>query len=504
MMDYRRILHATAEVARVFSLLMILPIIVALVYEPFDTSVLGLQLPRNVLVFLASGLLMALYWLPVMVGTSAVKDDDLQDREAYLVVGIGWLVLTLFAMMPFLLSRTFDNPVDAWFEAMSGLTTTGATAISGQLEDVARSVMFWRALLQYIGGMGIIVLSVAVLARLTHGGVQLLQAETPGPSVTKLAPKLAQTAKTLWLVYAIFSGILFVILAGLFIQHGMTGADAIYDALIHTFTTLSTGGFSNHTESIAYYDSWLIEAVIMAFMLVAATNFTLLFHAGKGDFRTLLRDREWRFFMGMFVGIVVVSTGMLWRLGQGLADALRDSLFTVATMATGTGYVTADYNAWPASLKLILIILMLTGGAAGSTTGGMKVVRIMLLIKVVRRELRKLLHPRAVIPIRLGGRVLKEETLFTAIAFFFSFITLWMVGAWLLIVIEPGMDAFSGAALSAASIANIGPSMGLVGPTDHAGDLTNASKLLMTALMWVGRLEVFTALLLFSPNAWRK
>ena len=504
MMDYRRILHATSEVVRVFSLLMLLPIAIAFAYEPYDLTVLGLSMPRNVLVFLGSGLLMALYWLPVQVGTAAVKDDDLQDREAYLVVGIGWLVLTMFAMTPFLLSRTFDSPIDAWFETMSGLTTTGATVMSGVLEDVPRSIMFWRALLQYIGGMGIIVLSVAILARLTHGGVQLLQAETPGPSVTKLAPKLAQTAKTLWAVYALFTGILFVILLVLFLERGMSGGDAFYDALLHTFTTLSTGGFSNHSASIAYYDSWLIEGVIVAFMLIAATNFTLLFHATHGEWRPLLRDREWRFFIGMFVGVVLVATGSLWRLGASLFDALRDSLFTVATMATGTGYVTADYNTWPDGLKLMLLILMLTGGAAGSTTGGMKVVRIMLLIKVVRREIRKLLHPRAVIPLRLGGRVLKEETLFTAIAFFFSFVTIWIIGAWILIAIEPGMDDFSGAALSAAGLANIGPSMGLFGPTEHLSDLSASSKLLMTGLMWFGRLEIFTGLLLFSPAAWRK
>lgn len=503
MMDRRRILSATAEVARIFSFLMLLPMLVALLLDERDMDVLGIGIPTNALVFLGSALITALYWVPVKISTRAIAQQDLQDKEAYLVVGVGWLMLTAFAMVPFLLSRTFDSPIDAWFETMSGLTTTGATVISGSLEAVPKSIMFWRAMLQYIGGMGIIVLSVAILARLTHGGVQLLQAETPGPSVTRLQPKLAQTAKTLWMVYAIFSGILFVLLLLAFLRVGLGWSDAVYDAIIHTFTTLSTGGFSNHTASIAFYDSWLVEGIIVLFMLIAGSNFTLHYYALHGDWRRLLRDKEWRFFIGMYASVVLLATGVLWRLGGSLLGEFRGSMFTVATMATGTGYVTVDYNTWPDTLRIMLIVLMLTGGAAGSTTGGMKVVRIMLLIKVVRREIRKLLHPRAVIPVRLGGKVLKEETLFTAIAFFFSFITIWMIGALMLIAMEPDVDAFSGAALSAAAIANIGPAMGTFGPTGHVAGLQEGSKLLMSMLMWVGRLEVFTALLLFSPTAWR-
>jgi trk system potassium uptake protein TrkH len=242
----------------------------------------------------------------------------------------------------------------------------------------------------------------------------------------------------------------------------------------------------------------------VAFMLVAGGNFTLHYYALHGDWRRTLRDTEWRFFMGMYFLVVLGSTGLLWRLTQDAAGSLRGAMFTVATMTTGTGYVTVDYNQWPDTLRLVLIVLMLTGGAAGSTTGGMKVVRIMLLMKVVRRELRKLMHPRAIIPIRHGGTVLQDKTLFTAVGFFFSFVTIWMIGAWLLIAIEPNVDSFSGAAISAAALANIGPAMGAIGPTDHYGGLHSGSKLLMSVLMWIGRLEVFTALLIFNPASWRK
>ncbi len=500
-----RILSAIGGISRVFSVLLLLPALVALAYEPWTYGLDGLKLPRNTVVFVASAAIVAMFWVPVYFATRNVHDEDLQDKEAYLTVALGWIVLTLFAMVPFILSRTLTSPFDAFFEAMSGLTTTGATTISGSLEAVPESVMVWRAMLQYLGGMGIIVLSVALLARLTHGGIQLLQAEAPGPSVTRIRPKLAQTAKTLWMVYALFTVILFGILLFLFRFHiGMDAPAAILDALIHTFTTLSTGGFSNHTASIAYYDSWLVEAVLIVFILIGGSNFTLHYHAVHGDWRRLVRDPEWRFFMTIYVVSTLAITGMLWRAAGFTIGALRDAAFTTAAIGTSTGYATADYDAWPDAAKLILIILMFTGATAGSTTGGMKVIRIYLLLKVVKRELRKLLHPRAVIPIRLGGKVIKEEAVMTVVAFFFSFITIWMIGTVLLITTDPIFDLFDGAVAAASMMGNTGPAMGVVGPTDNYAGLMPHSKVILATMMWVGRLEVFTAILLFNPASWRR
>jgi trk system potassium uptake protein len=511
MMKLMRILGAIGDITRIFSPAFMLPIVVAFVMEPYETRVFGLfKIPFNVLPFLATGLLTTAFWIAVKFVTRKVSDEDLLDREAYLTVGLGWLVLTVFAMLPFMLAGVLTSPVDAFFETMSGFTTTGATTIEGDLDAVPKSVMMWRAQLQYIGGMGIIVLSIAVLARLTHGGMQLLAAEAPGPTVTKLRPKLAQTAKTLWMVYAAASAVLLAILLVLFLQHGMGFIDAAYDALIHTFTTLSTGGFSNHSASVAYYDSWLVEAVIILFMIFAGTNFSLHYYAMHGEWRRLWRDAEWRFFMLSILVSTAVISGLVWRMaGYGVAAgqaSLRGVSFTSVSLLTSTGYSTANFDAWPESAKLLLLVMMITGGTAGSTAGGIKHVRILLLFKVLRRQLQLLLHPRAVIPIRFGGRVIKEETLMAVVAFFFAFITLVLAGALVLATTDPlfedrPVDAISAAA---SAMSNTGPGLGVVGPAEGYWDLLPHSKMLLAMLMWAGRLEVFTALLLFNPGSWHK
>jgi trk system potassium uptake protein TrkH len=499
-----RILAAVGQIVRIFGVTFLIPFLAALVYEPWDMTLGPLKMPANGWLFL--GCFIFSFWiaLPIQYFTRHVAKEDLQDKEAYLTVGIGWILLTAVASIPFMASGILPNPADAFFEAMSGLTATGATVISMQLEEVPKSIMLWRALLQYIGGMGIIVLSVAVLARLTHGGSQLLQAETPGPSVTRIRPKLAQTAKTLWGVYAIFSVALFIILFLLMrLEVGLSAGDAFYDALIHTFTTIATGGFSNHSTSVAFFDSWLVEVTMVLFMLIAGSNFALHYHLLQGDWRRLVKDSEWRFFIGMFFGVVAILTALVWANGAGLLESFRGAGFTTASISTSGGFVTQDYDQWPDAAKIIIILLMFTGATAGSTSGGMKVVRIILLMKVVHRELRKLLHPRAVMPIRMGHKVIKEETVMTVIAFFFSFITLWLLGAVFLISTDPMLNLIDGAALAASAMGNTGPALGVVGPTDNMAGLLVSSKIAVSLMMWIGRLEVFTALILFSPASWK-
>lgn len=499
-----RVLAAIGQIVRLFSVTFALPIIVALIFDPWDSHFFWLPLPGTVWPFLLAMLLcLGLSYLADAV-TRKVDAEDLQDKEAYLTVGIGWLVLTAIAGLPFWASGVLPNIIDAFFESMSGLTTTGATVIAGSLDAVPKSVMIWRAFLQFLGGMGIIVLSVALLARLTHGGLQLLQAEAPGPSITRVRPKLAQTAKTLWGVYGILSGALFIILLlVLRVQVKMPWGDAFYDALLHTFTTISTGGFSNHTVGITFFDSWLLETVLIVFMIIAGSNFTLHYYALRGDWRRLLRDREWRFFMGIFLGSTLFSSLFLWGAGIGPGLSLRQAAFTVASLGTSTGFATANYDTWPDPVRILLIVLMFTGATAGSTAGGMKVVRILILMKVVSREFRKLLHPRAIIPIRLGGRPLKEDTVMTVVAFFFSFITIWMMGSIFLIATDPMLNLFDGAVAAASAMGNVGPAMGVLGPTETFADLLPSSKVVFALLMWVGRLEVFTALLLFAPGTWK-
>lgn len=499
-----RVVAAVGSITRLFGLAFLVPVPFAFAFDDRSAFLFGGTVSWTGIVFLLCFALAMLLSLLIDQFTRSVNKDDLQDKEAYLTVGIGWIVLTVLAGIPFWANGTLVNPVDAFFEAMSGLTTTGATTLTGDFDRLEPSLMMWRAFLQYLGGMGIIVLSVALLARLTQGGIQLLQAEAPGPTVTRLRPKLAQTAKTLWGVYGIFSAAVFLALFLAMKFHvGLSWGDAVFDAVLHTFTSISTGGFSNHSTSIAFFDSWIIEAMLIVVMVVSASNYSLHYHVLRGDWRRLFQDREWRFFVAILGTSTLAVTALLYVQNGELGDAFRGAAFTVASIGTGTGYATADYDNWTDTARLFLIILMFTGGMAGSTTGGLKVVRILILLKVVRREIRKLLHPRAVIPVRLASKPLKEETVMTVIAFFFSFITIWMLGTIIVVTTDPALDLFDGAVGAASMVSNVGPAMGVIGPTDSYAELLPSTKIVFALMMWVGRLEVFTALLLFSPGAWK-
>ncbi len=497
-----RVVGAVGSITRLYALAFVVPLLASLAYDPAQTRVAGVTVPRDALVFVASGLTTYLVGEFLRFGARRVAHEDLADREAYLTVGIGWMVLVVLSGLPFLLSGTLTSPIDAFFEAMSGITTTGSTVI-GDLEAVSPSVHIWRALMQYIGGMGIIVLSVAVLARLTQGGIQLLQAEAPGPSVTRLRPRLAQTAKSLWGIYLLFTVVLFVILLGLLLGDGFGAKEAFYEALLHTFTTIATGGFSNHSTSMAYFDSWIFEAVVILFMLISGTNFTLHYHALRGDWRQLVRDAEFRFYISTVVLGTLAVTGILVRAGMDAVEALRGSAFSVASLATSSGFGTADFDAWHPAAKLLLLLIMVTGGAAGSTSGGMKHVRILILFKIVRRELMKLVHPKAVVPVRLGGKVLQEGTLLAVVAFFFSYVALMMLGTLILATTDPLLGAVDAAGASISALSNMGPALGVVGPTRNYAELLPSSKALLALWMWFGRLEIFTALILFSPESWK-
>jgi trk system potassium uptake protein TrkH len=504
MLHPRRVVAAIGAITRLYSTAFFLPLLVALGYDAYDVNVIGLALPRAVLVFAACfGITYMLgAWLRIIARDAG---DDLADREAYLTVGLGWLILCAVSMLPFMLTGVLSSPVDAFFEAMSGLTTTGATVIGGDLESVAPSLMMWRAFLQFIGGMGIIVLSVAVLARLTQGGMQLLQAEVPGLGTSRIAPRLANTARLMWSVYLALAATLFVLLAAILVaRHGMSIKMASYEAMMHTFTTMSTGGFSNHTTSIAFFADPLIEAVIIGFVLIAGTNFTLLLIASRGGWRAVVADGEWRLYMANFIIVTTVVSGFLWRAGYNLLHAVRGSSFVVASMMTSTGFVTEDYDAWPTMARLLIVFVMVAGGMGGSTAGGFKMVRILLLWKIVRREIQRLQHPNAVIPIRIAGRIVKPQTVMATVGLFFAFVAFWLVGTALLEATDPAFsDVTDAASASLSALSNVGPGLGVVGPTQTFAGLTTASKLILTAEMWFGRLEIFTALLVFLPETWR-
>jgi trk system potassium uptake protein TrkH len=424
-------------------------------------------------------------------------ERDLTVREGYAVVSLAWLAVGAAGALPYVLSGTIQSPVAALFESVSGFTTTGATVFA-QIEGLPHGILFWRSLTQWLGGMGIIVLGIAILPFLGVGGMQLFKAEVPGPTPERLQPRIAQTAKLLWYVY----GAMTAAQAVLYLFGGMPP----FEAVTHAFTTLSTGGFSPRNASIAAYDSPYIQYVTILFMYLAGVNFTLHYRAATGRPGIYLRDSEWRFFTVLAAGaaalvlLVIVSSGLYDRSGFELA--FRDALFQVVSIISTTGFVSADYELWPIPGQVVLLLLMFVGGMAGSTAGGIKTLRVYVLARQALSELSKSLHPRAVILTRVGDRVVKEGVLLRILSFVIVYLGIFALGALLMAILGHDLPTSIGA--SAASIGNIGPGIGDVGPLDNYGWMDQTSQLTLVLLMLVGRLEIFTVLLLFHPGLWRR
>jgi trk system potassium uptake protein TrkH len=399
--------------------------------------------------------------------------------------------------VPYLLSGVVDSPVAALFESVSGFTTTGAT-VFGDIEALPHGILFWRSFTQWIGGMGIIVLGVAVLPFLGVGGMQMFQAEVPGPTAERLAPRIAQTAKLLWLVYAGLTVAQIV----LYLLGGMSA----FDAVTHAFTTLSTGGFSPRNASIAAFDSAYLHYVTIVFMFFAGINFTLHYRALTGRPQRYFADTEWRTYCVLIIAASVLIAGALFVRGDhgqlGVERTLRDALFQAVSILTTTGYVTADWELWPHATQLMLFLLMFVGGMAGSTAGGMKVIRFYAFHRHGLTWLRRSLHPNAIVLTRLGRKALRDDHMQDIIAFIMLFLALFVAGSLLLTIL--GHDFMTALGASASAIGNIGPGLGDVGAADHYGWMDPFSHILLIFLMLAGRLEIFTVLLLFHPDLWRR
>lgn len=422
---------------------------------------------------------------------------ELTIREGYAVVSLSWIAIGIVGAVPYLLSGAIASPIAALFESVSGFTTTGATVFS-DIEVLPRGILFWRALTQWIGGMGIIVLGVAVLPFLGVGGMQLFQAEVPGPSAERLAPRIAQTAKLLWLVYAGLTALQI----GLYLLGGM-GA---FDAVTHAFTTLSTGGFSTRNASIAAFESPYLQYVTIAFMLLAGMNFTLHYRALTGRPQRYFADAEWRTYCVLAVGASVFIAAALFVRGDhvqvGIEPTIRAALFQAVSIQTTTGYVSADWELWPHATQLALFLLMFVGGMAGSTAGGMKVIRFYVFHRHGLTWLRRSLHPRAIVLTRIGQKALRDDDLQDIIAFVMLFLALFVGGALAMTVL--GHDFVTALGASASALGNIGPGLGDVGAIDNYGWMGSLSHIVLVFLMLAGRLEIFTVLLLFHPDLWRR
>jgi trk system potassium uptake protein TrkH len=408
-------------------------------------------------------------------------------HEAFVLVASAWLVATLVGALPYVLIKGPSFIIDGVFESASGFTTTGASILP-DVESESKAILLWRALTQWLGGMGIIVLGIAVLPKLAIGGMELLGAEAPGPIQEKLTPRLAQTAKALWGIYTLFTASEAAILM-------MLGLGPL-DAVAHSFTTMATGGFSTRNASIAAYGNPAVEMTVVFFMLLAGASFALHFQWIRGKPQALLRDPEFRLYTGILAGgTLLIATDLLWRgMSYGVGSGLRFGVFQVTSIVTTTGFATADFDAWPYFSRALLFVMMFIGGCAGSTGGSVKVVRILIVLKKIAVDLRRMVRPHAMLPLRVGVRTVPEGVVSSVTTFFLLFLVLFAIGGLLLTLF--GLDALSAFSASAACLGNIGPGFGSVGPTMNYAFLPGAAKLLLAFLMIVGRLELYTILVL--------
>jgi trk system potassium uptake protein TrkH len=467
-----------------FSSTMLLPMVVSLWYQ--DGAVLSFATALAA-TFLAG----ALCWFPVRR-----QKQELRLRDGFMVVVMFWTVLGLTGAFPFMLAEhPHMSLTDAVFESVSGLTTTGATVIVG-LDELPRSILFYRQQLQWLGGMGIIVLAVAVLPMLGIGGMQLYRAETPGPMKdTKLTPRITETAKALWYIYLGLT-----VACGLaYWAAGMTP----FDAIGHAFSTVAIGGFSTHDASIGFFDSTLIEMIAVVFLLLSGANFALHFVAWRGRNPALyFKDAEFRYYLALLVVVSIVVTLALHALHtyDDWGKAVARGVFQAVSIGTTAGFTTADYSQWPGFIAILLLFTSFVGGCAGSTGGGIKVIRFLLLIKQGVREIRRLIHPSAQIPIRLGDKIVEHRVVAAVWGFFALYVASFTL--MYLALALTGLDLMTSFSAVAASINNLGPGLGSVGA--NYGALNDPAKWILCFAMLLGRLEIFTLLVLLTPAYWRK
>ena len=421
------------------------------------------------------------------------NNKELKKRDGYLIVTLGWLTMSAFGSLPYVFSGAIPDYTNAFFETVSGFSTTGASILT-DIESVHKGILFWRSLTQWIGGMGIIVLTVAILPFLGIGGMQLFVAEAPGITPDKLKPRIQATAKRLWLVYVGITAIECVLL--------MFGGMSFYDALNHSLTTMATGGFSTKNTSAADFSPY-IQYVIIIFMFLAGTSFTLNYFAFKRKFKDIWRNEEFRYYLGgTIISGVIVTLTVYIVTGNSLEKSFRDSIFQIVSIVTTTGYVSADYTQWTPFLTLLLFIFMFIGGSAGSTAGGVKIVRHIILLKNSFLELKRQLHPSAVIPVRLNDKAISQNITFNVLAFIMIYISIFAIGS--ILVSLCGLDFMTSIGAVATCLGNVGPGLGDVGPVDNFAGLPGISKWILSFLMLLGRLELFTVLMLFNPYFWKK
>ena len=480
-MKYKIVLNTLGSLLFFLGLSMSFPLLYAIYYQETVINAFLLSMAITSL----SGLLLWKFFS---------SKEPIGHKEGFAIATLGWIFAACFGALPFVLAGTFPNFVDAYFESMSGFTTSGATVLE-PIEGNPYSILFWRNFIQWLGGMGIIVLVVAILPALGAGGTQLFKSEVPGPEPDRIKPRIKETAKLLWEVYILIS----VLQVACLYFTGMS----LFDALTHMFGTMATGGFTPRNLSVAAYNNPVFENIIIFFMFIAGANFTLHYKTLHGNVKALFKDKEFLFYTGVLMfSIVAITAELRIYIYNSVFTALRYASFQVVSIATTTGFTTADFDTWPAFSKSILLILMFIGGCAGSTGGAIKNIRVLLLIKQANREFRKLIHPQAVSPIRLGDKVVSEDVMRNITGFFFLYIFIFVISSFIMTIL--GLDIVSAMGAVAATLGNVGPGLGLVGPTQTYAFIPPLGKIILTLCMLLGRLEIYTVLILVVPEFWRK
>lgn len=447
---------------------------------------------EDIIAFVISILITALAGVPF----AFLKKDkkDIYARDGFAIVALAWIIMSFFGSLPYIISGVIPSFIDGFFETASGFTTTGASILT-HIEDLPKGILFWRSFTHWVGGMGVIVLSLAILPSIGAGAMQMMKAESPGPNPGKLVPHVKETAKILYSIYMVITIVEIVMLkiAGL----------PLFDACIHAFGTVGTGGFSNMNTSVGEYNSIPVEIIITVFTFICGANFSLYYQILKGDLKAPFKDDEFRFYIGViFVSVILITINLYGDIFSSVWESLRHSSFQVVTIISTTGFSSTDFNQWGMFSKTILFILMFIGGCAGSTGGSIKSVRILLLLKIMKRELLQIIHPKAVYTVRLRNRAVDEKTLSEVLGFFFMYMMVFVAAV--LIVSLDNMDWATTISSVASSIGNIGPGFSIVGATGNYSSLSDLSKIVLSLCMIIGRLEIYPILLLGMPSFWKR
>ncbi len=482
-MNFRLILNVIGTALIFMSLFMIFPFIVSFIYDQSDI----ISLAESFLITFVSGTTLYLF-------TRKHRGEEIKHRDAFVIVTLTWLLISLFGSFPFMLTGTFHTFTDAYFESMAGFTTTGASVLI-DIQSTPKGVLFWRSMIQWMGGMGIIVFAIAILPLLGTGGMQLFKAEVPEINVDKVRPRIIDVAKALWIIYFALTSADVALLA-------ISGMD-LFDAICHAFTTMATGGFSTKNNSIAYFKNPSIEYITSMFMFLAGINYTLYFYVFRGKISRLWKSSEFKFYMIITVLATILITINIWKVSfDSLTDSFRHALFQVVSIMTTTGYATTDFEKWSSFAQIILVTVMFLGGMIGSTGGGIKQVRILLMIKQGYRQMYQLIHPRAVTTLKLDERFLDNEILGSIWGFVFLFLGVCVIAIIGMAVV--GADMITATTTVISAICNVGPALGDAGPADSYASMPVAGKWILIFCMLTGRLEVYTVLILLVPSFWKK